>query len=364
MRILVTGGAGFIGSNLVHWLLGDAPAALGLQVAEVVTLDKLTYAGNRSSLAAAEGDPRHRFVQGDINDQALVAELLRRHRIQAVMHLAAESHVDRSIDQPEEFIQTNVVGTYRLLETFRQHVAGAGGVDQPLAAGGRHAFLHVSTDEVFGSLGPGDAPFREETPYAPNSPYSASKAGSDHLARAYHHTYGLPVITTNCSNNYGPWQFPEKLLPLMIRKTLRGEPLPVYGDGGNVRDWLYVVDHCAALGLALWRGVPGRTYLVGGRCEMKNLEVVRMLIDTVRELAPQRNIKAPSELITFVTDRPGHDRRYAIDPARITRELGWQPREAFASGLRKTIQWYLDHEDWVRAIENGSYRGQRLGVLE
>ena len=367
MRILVTGGAGFIGSNLVHFLLGDEVADLGLEIGRVVTLDKLTYAGNRSSLAAADTDPRHAFVQGDICDSGLFAALLREHRIDAVMHLAAESHVDRSIDNPDEFVMTNMVGTYRLLETFRRYLAETGRLTdaaKPLAAGGRSAFLHVSTDEVFGSLGPADPAFREDTSYAPNSPYSASKAGSDHLARAYHHTYGLPVITTNCSNNYGPFQFPEKLLPLMIRKTLKGEPLPVYGDGANVRDWLYVGDHCRGLTIALWRGLPGRTYAIGGNCELKNIDVVRAIIETVRELAPDRAIKPAADLISFVRDRPGHDRRYAIDSSRIRSELGWLPQENFTSGLCKTVQWYLDHQDWVRAIEDGSYSGERLGSLE
>jgi len=367
MRILVTGGAGFIGSNLVHFLLGKEAAQLGLEIGQVVTMDKLTYAGNRSSLAAADADPRHVFVHGDICDSVLFAALLRDHRIDAVMHLAAESHVDRSIDNPDEFVMTNMVGTYRLLETFRRYLAETGrlaGCGQPLAGGGRSAFLHVSTDEVFGSLGPADPAFCEDTGYAPNSPYSASKAGSDHLARAYYHTYGLPVITTNCSNNYGPYQFPEKLLPLMIRKTLKGEALPVYGDGANVRDWLYVGDHCRGLAVALWRGLPGRTYAIGGNCELRNIDVVRAIIDTVRELAPEKAIKPASELITYVKDRPGHDRRYAINPSRIRNELGWSPCENFVSGLRKTVQWYLDHEDWIRAIEDGSYSGQRLGTLE
>ena len=366
MNLLVTGGAGFIGSNLVHYLLGNELAELGMVVDRVVTLDKLTYAGNRSSLAAVAADARHVFVHGDICDSALFAALLRDHRIDAVMHLAAESHVDRSIDNPEEFVMTNTVGTYRLLETFRRYLAATGRLadaSQPLAAGGRSAFLHVSTDEVFGSLGPADPPFCEDTSYAPNSPYSASKAGSDHLARAYYHTYGLPVITTNCSNNYGPYQFPEKLLPLMIRKTLKGEPLPVYGDGTNVRDWLYVGDHCRGLASALWRGLPGRTYAIGGNCERQNIDVVRAIIATVRELAPEKVLKPAADLITYVKDRPGHDRRYAINSTRITRELGWQPRENFASGLRQTVQWYLDHEDWVRAIEDGTYAGQRLGSL-
>jgi len=357
-KILVTGGAGFIGSNLVHYLLGDASRELGVDIEKVVTLDKLTYAGNLASLGDVEDDPRHVFVQGDICDSGLVGGLLREHRIDAVMHLAAESHVDRSIDNPEEFIQTNFVGTYRLLEAFRRHAVESG----RLADGGLR-FLHVSTDEVFGSLGPDDPAFRETTPYAPNSPYSASKAGSDHLARAYHHTYGLPVVTTNCSNNYGPYQFPEKLLPLMIRKVLKGEALPVYGDGSNVRDWLYVEDHCRGLAMALFKGVPGETYVIGGKCEMRNLDVVHAIIETVRELAPEKVTKSAEELITFVKDRPGHDRRYAIDPSRIGAELGWAPRETFATGLRRTVQWYLDHEDWIRNIENGSYRGERLGTL-
>ncbi|MDP3851550.1 MAG: dTDP-glucose 4,6-dehydratase [Luteolibacter sp.] len=358
MNILVTGGAGFIGSNLVHYLLGESSRELGVEIGRVVTLDKLTYAGNRSSLADVDADPRHFFVKGDIGDCKLVGGLLREHEIDSVMHLAAESHVDRSIDNPEEFIMTNFVGTYRLIEAFRRYAVETGRMDD-----GKLRFLHVSTDEVYGSLGPDDPAFRENTPYAPNSPYSASKAGSDHLVRAYHHTYGLPVVTTNCSNNYGPYQFPEKLLPLMIRKTLKGEALPVYGDGSNVRDWLYVEDHCRGLATALFRGVPGRTYVIGGKCEMKNIDVVHAIIETVRELAPDMVSRSADELITFVKDRPGHDRRYAIDPARIGSELGWQPRENFASGLRRTVQWYLDHEDWIRGIEDGSYRGERLGTL-
>lgn len=367
MRILVTGGAGFIGSNLVRYLLGAASLELGVDIDLVVTLDKLTYAGNRSSLRGLDSDPRHVFVQGDIGDGELVGSLLREHRIGAVMHLAAESHVDRSIDSPEEFIMTNFVGTYRLLEAFRHYLvetglAAASGA-KSLADGGKCAFLHVSTDEVFGSLGATDPAFCETTPYSPNSPYSASKAGSDHLARAYHHTYGMPVITTNCSNNYGPYQFPEKLLPLMIRKTLRGESLPVYGDGSNVRDWLYVEDHCRGLAMALARGVFGETYVIGGKCEMKNIDVVHAIINTVRELAPDRAVKTADELITYVRDRPGHDRRYAIDPSRIERELGWSPQENFASGLHRTVQWYLDNEEWIQTIEDGSYRGERLGTL-
>lgn len=368
MRILVTGGAGFIGSNLVHYLLGAASEELGVEIERVVTLDKLTYAGNRASLGTLDADPRHVFVEGDIGDAVLVGGLLRSHKIDAVMHLAAESHVDRSIDNPEEFIMTNFVGTYRLIEAFRWYLISAGRMTRPcrgrsLADGCKSAFLHVSTDEVFGSLGADDPAFCETTPYAPNSPYSASKAGSDHLARAYHHTYGMPVITTNCSNNYGPYQFPEKLLPLMIRKTLRGEPLPVYGDGSNIRDWLYVEDHCRGLATALVRGKFGESYVIGGKCELRNIDVVNCIIETVRELAPDRVRKSAKELITYVKDRPGHDQRYAIDPSRIEADLGWSPRENFASGLRKTVQWYLDHDDWIRTIEDGSYRGERLGTL-
>jgi dTDP-glucose 4,6-dehydratase len=366
MRILVTGGAGFIGSNLVHYLLDGASAELGVEIERVVTLDKLTYAGNRASLAPVDADPRHVFAQGDICDGAFVGALLREHEIDAVMHLAAESHVDRSIDSPEEFIMTNFVGTYRILEAFRQYLVETGraaGSGKSLVDGGNCAFLHVSTDEVYGSLGPDDPAFCEDTPYSPNSPYSASKAGSDHLARAYEHTYGVPVITTNCSNNYGPYQFPEKLLPLMIRKTMRGESLPVYGDGSNVRDWLYVEDHCRGLAMALFRGAPGRTYVIGGKCEMKNIDVVHAIIDTVRELAPEKVSKTADELITYVKDRPGHDRRYAIDPTRISDELGWAPRENFATGLRRTVQWYIDNDEWIRNIEDGSYRGERLGTI-
>lgn len=359
MRILVTGGAGFIGSNLVHHLLGNASHDAGVAIERVVTLDKLSYAGNRSSLADLDENPRHLFVHGDIGDAALVRDLLHDEQIDSVMHLAAESHVDRAIDDPEQFIMTNVVGTYRLLEAFRRHLAMTG-----QAGGGRRVFLNVSTDEVFGSLGPDEPAFCEDTPYAPNNPYSAAKAGGDHLARAYQHTYGVPVITVNCTNNYGPYQFPEKLLPLMIRKTLKGEPLPVYGDGLNVRDWLHVGDTCRALVIALFRGEPGRTYLIGGNCEMRNIDVVHAVVQAVRELAPERVTKSADELITFVRDRPGHDRRYAINPARIRNELGWEARESFISGLRGTVRWYLDHEEWIRRIEDGTYHGERLGILD
>lgn len=367
MNILVTGGAGFIGSNLVHYLLGEAGEELSVEINRVVNLDKLTYAGNPANLEPVRDDARHVFVQGDIGDRGLIDALLRKHEIDAVMHLAAESHVDRSIDSPGEFIETNVVGTFTLLDTFRNYLSETGRVIEgaglrALNDGGTVAFLHVSTDEVYGSLGMDDPAFCETTPYAPNSPYSASKAGSDHLARAYFHTFGVPVITTNCSNNYGPYQFPEKLIPLMIRKAVRGESLPVYGDGSNVRDWLYVKDHCRGLATALVRGTPGETYVIGGKCEMKNIDVVRALIETVQELAPETAGKSVDEMITFVTDRPGHDHRYAIDPSRISRELGWEPQENFSSGLRKTVQWYLDHAEWVDAIESGRYQGERLGV--
>ncbi len=329
--LLVTGGAGFIGSNFVLATVAQAGEP-------VVNLDKLTYAGSLKNVDALRGDARHSFVQGDVADRALVRGLLERHRPRAIVHLAAESHVDRSIEGPAEFIQTNVVGTFCLLEEARAYWSA-------LAAPERAAFrfLHVSTDEVYGSLGPGDAPFTEETPYAPNSPYSASKASSDHLVRAYHHTYGLPTLVTNCSNNYGPHQFPEKLIPLMIHHALAGKPLPVYGDGQNVRDWLYVADHCAALREVLARGRPGEVYNVGGGAEMKNLDLVKTLCALLDDAKP-RTGGSYAGLITFVKDRPGHDRRYAIDSGKIRRELGWQPQESFESGLRKTVRWYLERQ--------------------
>ena len=358
MNILVTGGAGFIGSNLVQYLLGEAESDLGMAVDRVVTLDLLTYAGNLSNLDPVQDDPRHVFVPGDIGDQGLVGSILREHRIDAVMHLAAESHVDRSIDKPDEFISTNIVGTFHLLEQFRSHLKERG--DE---RGDREVFLHVSTDEVFGSLGPDDPPFSELTPYAPNSPYSASKAGSDHLARAYFHTYRVPVIITNCSNNYGPYQFPEKLVPLMIGKLVKGELLPVYGDGRHVRDWIHVRDHCRGLVIAMLRGRIGETYLIGGGCEMTNIELVHAIVEAMRELSPGSVQGAADELITHVNDRPGHDRRYAIDPTRIKRELGWQAQEDIGTGLRRTVQWYLDHHDWINRIEDGTDRGGRLGNL-
>jgi dTDP-glucose 4,6-dehydratase len=339
--ILVTGGAGFIGANFIlDWLASGGEG--------VVNLDKLTYAGNLGNLAALHGDPRHVFVRGDIGDRGLVDSLLAQHRPRAIVNFAAESHVDRSILGPADFIATNVVGTFTLLDAVRAWWT-------PLPAPERAAFrfLHVSTDEVYGSLGPADSPFSEATAYAPNSPYSASKAASDHLARAWHHTYGLPVVTTNCSNNYGPRQFPEKLIPLMIVNALAGKRLPVYGDGGNVRDWLYVGDHCAAIRVVLAAGRPGQTYNIGGNAEMTNLEVVRTVCDIVAEQIPGRDCAAQ---IAFVKDRPGHDRRYAIDASKIRDELGWKPAESFASGMRRTVTWYLDNGAWLAAVTSGDYQ--------
>ncbi len=339
--ILVTGGAGFIGANFVlEWCASaDEP---------VVNLDLLTYAGNLGNLAGLAGNPRHVFVRGDIGDRALVDSLLARHRPRAIVNFAAESHVDRSIHGPAAFIGTNVVGTFTLLDAAKAHWSS---LPEPERAAFR--FLHVSTDEVYGSLGPADPAFSETTPYAPNSPYSASKAGSDHLVRAYHHTYGLPTLTSNCSNNYGPLQFPEKLIPLMIVNALAGKPLPVYGDGQNVRDWLYVGDHCSALRAVLQGGRPGETYNIGGNAEMKNLDVVHTLCRIIAELVPGCD---PSRQITYVKDRPGHDRRYAIDATKIRRELGWTPRETFETGLRRTVQWYLDNEAWLAAVTSGEYQ--------
>ncbi len=341
--ILVTGGAGFIGSNFVlDWLQqSDEP---------VLTLDALTYAGNVHNLDRLRGDPRHTFVHGDICDRALIDRLLATHRPRAIVHFAAESHVDRSIHGPGAFIRTNVEGTFTLLEAARAHW-------QALPADEKAAFRfhHVSTDEVYGSLS-ADAPaFTETHPYEPNSPYSASKAASDHLVRAWFHTYGLPVLTTNCSNNYGPYHFPEKLIPLMIVNALAGKPLPVYGDGLNVRDWLYVTDHCSAIRAVLARGRVGETYNVGGWNEMPNIEIVRTVCALLDELKPDP-AGSYSRLITFVKDRPGHDRRYAIDARKIERELGWRPADTFATGIRKTVQWYLDHPEWVAQVQSGSYR--------
>src|SRR5215831_6055068 len=338
--ILVTGGAGFIGANFVLDWLGatDEP---------VVNLDKLTYAGNLANLASLKGDVRHIFAQGDIGDRALVEQLLAQHRPRAIVNFAAESHVDRSIHGPAPFIQTNVVGTFTLLDAARTFYA-----ELVSAERSSFRFLNVSTDEVYGSLGPIDQAFSETTAYAPNSPYAASKAAADHLARAYHHTYGLPVLTTNCSNNYGPRQFPEKLIPLMIHNAIAGKGLPVYGDGGNIRDWLYVGDHCAAIRAVLERGRLGETYNVGGNAEKNNLEVVRTLCRILAKLKPGRDYEA---LITFVKDRPGHDRRYAIDAAKIRSELGWMPRESFESGLERTVRWYLDNSAWLAAVTSGEY---------
>jgi dTDP-glucose 4,6-dehydratase len=342
--LLVTGGAGFIGSNFVLSTVAQTGEP-------IVNLDKLTYAGNLRSLASLEGDARHIFVRGDIGDRDLVRRLLAEHRPRAVVHFAAESHVDRSIHGPAEFVQTNVVGTFSLLEEARAYCQGLPGVEREA-----FRFLHVSTDEVYGSLGAGDPAFTEQTPYAPNSPYAASKAASDHLVRAYHHTYGLPTLTTNCSNNYGPFQFPEKLIPLMIHNALAGKRLPVYGDGANVRDWLYVLDHCDAVRLVLERGKPGETYNIGGTAEQKNLDVVRTLCALLDEARPRAQGRY-ADLIEFVTDRPGHDRRYAMDAGKVTRELGWRPKESFETGLAKTVRWYLDNRAWVEEVTSGAYRG-------
>ncbi len=342
--ILVTGGAGFIGSNFIlSW-----NRAIGTPL---VNLDLLTYAGNAANLASLDGEGCHELVRGDICDAELVSSLLRARQPRAAVHFAAESHVDRSIVSPGEFIRTNVQGTFVLLEEVRKYWTGL----DP-ASRARFRFLHVSTDEVYGSLGPADAAFCETTPYAPNSPYAASKAASDHLARAYHHTFGLPVLTTNCSNNYGPFQFPEKLIPLMILNALEGKPLPVYGDGKNVRDWLFVEDHCAAIRTVLERGRIGETYNVGGNSERANLDVVTAICDLVDEMSPQPDGDPRRNLIKFVEDRPGHDRRYAIDASKITRELGWRPSEQFETGLRKTVRWYLDHADWIENLRTGAYR--------
>lgn len=339
--ILVTGGAGFIGSNFVlDWLAQSDES--------IVNLDKLTYAGNLENLSSIRQDRRHIFVQGDICDTALVTSLLIKYQPRAIVHFAAESHVDRSIHAPAEFIATNVNGTFSLLGAARAYW-------EMLADADRSAFrfLHISTDEVYGSLGPHDTPFTETSAYAPNSPYSASKAAADHLVRAYHHTYGLPTLTTNCSNNYGPYHFPEKLIPLMIINALAGKPLPVYGDGQNVRDWLYVGDHCAAVRRVLQAGKPGDTYNIGGWNEKTNLEVVHVLCDMLDGLCPKSG--SYRDQIVFVKDRPGHDRRYAIDARKIERELGWKPAESFDSGLRKTVQWFLDHQDWVQKVQTGGH---------
>jgi len=349
--ILVTGGAGFIGSNFVLAWMKSAGTPL-------VNLDLLTYAGNPANLAELENDSRYTLVRGDICDADLVGSLLKMHRPRAVVHFAAESHVDRSIASPEAFIRTNVHGTFVLLEQARAY-------RDSLTAEERDSFrfLHVSTDEVYGTLGQNDPAFSETTPYAPNSPYAASKAGSDHLARAYFHTFGLPVLTTNCSNNYGPYQFPEKLIPLMILNALEGKPLPVYGDGKNVRDWLFVEDHCSAIRTVLEKGKPGETYNIGGNSEKANIDVVTAICTLVDEMRPTLSSGAPrTSLITYVTDRPGHDRRYAIDASKLERELGWRAQVGFDEGLDRTIAWYLDNEWWWRPIIGGAYAGERLGV--
>lgn len=339
--ILVTGGAGFIGSNFVLDWLSQSDE-------KIINLDKLTYAGNLQNLSSLTGDSRHLFVQGDIGDIQLVAQLLKQHRPRAIINLAAESHVDRSIHGPEDFIQTNILGTFRLLEAVRAYWNELETQDKQ-----NFRFLHVSTDEVYGSLTLNEPAFTEEHPYQPNSPYSASKASSDHLVRAYHHTYKLPVLTTNCSNNYGPFQFPEKLIPLMIVNALTGKSLPVYGDGQQIRDWLYVTDHCSAIRRVLEAGIPGETYNIGGWNEKPNIEIVKMICDLLQETYPNTTFQ---NLITYVQDRPGHDRRYAIDAKKIERELDWRPAETFATGIRKTIQWYLNNQQWINNVQTGSYR--------
>jgi len=342
--ILVTGGAGFIGSNFVlQWIAGES--------SRILNLDKLTYAGNPSNLRSIESHPHYRFEQGDIVDRSLVQKLLAREGPRAIVHFAAESHVDRSIHGPGDFIRTNVNGTFSLLEEARAYWSTLSDADREA-----FRFLHVSTDEVYGSLSPSDPAFCETTAYAPNSPYSASKAASDHLVRSYHHTYNLPTLTTNCSNNYGPFQFPEKLIPLMILNACQGKPLPVYGDGQNVRDWLYVEDHCRAIRTVLKSGKPGETYNIGGGNEQKNLEIVGAICSLLDELCPNDPVVPHNTLITFVKDRPGHDRRYAMDTRKVERELGWRPKETFATGIGKTVRWYLDHADWVRDVTSGSYR--------
>jgi dTDP-glucose 4,6-dehydratase len=366
---LVTGGAGFIGSNLVHYL-----TSLGHKA---VVLDKLTYAGNKTSF---DGIPSDNFIfaEGDICDTAFVSDLLNKTKPAGIFHLAAESHVDRSIDGPAEFISTNINGTFSMLTAARKYYESLSGSsttvspslhnsftqdDSPALSKSSFRFLHISTDEVYGSLGD-TGYFTEETPYAPNSPYSASKAASDHLVRAWHHTYGFPALITNCSNNYGPRQFPEKLIPLIIHNALAGKPLPIYGDGKNVRDWLYVEDHCRALYTVMTKGIPGETYNIGGNCEMQNIEIVRTICSILDEIRPKADCAKYDSQITFVKDRPGHDRRYAIDASKIKRELGWEPKETFKTGIRKTVEWYLDNHKWVDDIINGRYQCQRLGLVQ
>ena len=342
-RILVTGGAGFIGSNFILQRMQESSFS-------IINVDKLTYAGNLRNLDRVSRDRRYVFVRGDIGDRKLVGQILGREEPRAIVHFAAESHVDRSIRGPEDFIQTNVNGTFALLEEARAYWSRLAPEDR-----GHFRFLHVSTDEVYGSLGPHDPAFSEITPFRPNSPYAASKAASDHLVRAYHHTYGLPTLTTNCSNNYGRFQFPEKLIPLMILNARDGKPLPVYGDGKNVRDWLYVEDHCEAIATVLRSGRPGDTYNIGGWNEKPNIEIVQRICDLVDEMAPAGG-SSRRELITYVKDRPGHDRRYAMDASKIQRELGWRPKETLESGLRKTVYWYLENHEWVADVTSGSYR--------
>ena len=348
--VLITGGAGFIGSNFIHYFRRERSEW------RIVNLDAMTYAGNLDSLADISEGPHYRFFPGNICDKILLEKLLQDEQPAAIVHFAAESHVDRSIDGPDAFVQTNVNGTFTLLESVRRWWR-----ELPVERQTHFRFLHISTDEVYGSLG-ATGLFTEETPYAPNSPYSASKAASDHFVRAYHHTYGLPTLTTNCSNNYGPYQFPEKLIPLMILNALAGKALPVYGDGLQVRDWLYVEDHCRAILTTLTCGKPGQTYNIGGHNEMANLEIVRQLCALLNELQPRQDGKSYAEQITYVADRPGHDRRYAIDAGKIGRELGWRPQETFDTGIRKTVEWYLDHTEWCERVTSGKYRQERLGT--
>ena len=344
MTIFVTGGAGFIGSNFVlDWIRGHEDP--------VVNLDKLTYAGNIDNLSSVAENPQHLFEHLDICDGDAVLALLQQHRPRAIVHFAAESHVDRSIHSPADFIDTNIVGTFRLLEAAREYWSSLAATER-----GAFRFLHISTDEVYGTLDASDSPFSESSPYAPNSPYSASKAASDHLVRASHHTYGFPAITANCSNNYGPQQFPEKFIPLMIHNGLAGKAIPIYGDGQNIRDWLYVADHCSALRAILERGKAGETYNIGGNTEMANIDVARDLCEVLDQVKPQTSGAPHSSLIEFVTDRPGHDRRYAVDASKIERELGWQPQETFSSGLEKTIHWYLDNSAWIENVSSGKYQ--------
>ncbi|MBI5816451.1 MAG: dTDP-glucose 4,6-dehydratase [Nitrospinae bacterium] len=349
--VLVTGGAGFIGGNFVHMLINE----LG---AKVINLDCLTYAGNMVTLEPVAGNPKHIFVKGDIRDRKLVRSLLAESKPEAIVNFAAESHVDRSIDSPGDFIQTNVLGSFELLEAARGHWGDLTGADRD-----RFRFLHVSTDEVYGSLG-GTGLFNESSPYSPNSPYAASKAASDHLVRAYHHTYGLPAIITNCSNNYGPYQYPEKLIPLAIYKALSGKPIPVYGDGGNVRDWLYVKDHCHAIWSVLQKGAPGQTYNVGGNGERTNIQVVRAICKILDELMPDSPNAPHEKLITHVADRPGHDRRYAIDASKIGEQTGWAAKQTFEQGLKNTVIWYIENKKWADTVMAGEYKGERLGLAK